>query len=603
MNTKLLKSITSLTLIGSALLYSNSSLVKAAETPNNQTSASFYDVPQTHWAYPAITNLANQNIIAGYGNGMFGLGDVATREQVAALIYRVLLPNKKNGTFSNDNSLYVMQDGSKLKNPYSDINSTSTMFPEEILTLTDLGIFKGDERGSFRPKDSVSRAEMAQIIKNAFHLSIQKPHTFNDVPGNFWANDAISAVQSNNIASGTGDGKFEPNKKVTREQYAQFLYNALEYKKRTEGNTQTDPSTPQGENKQTDPSAPQGDTQLIEEFKKELQKHIDTYETNITIPYKTKNTNTQEVMDTLFNAYKEVVHTNEYVDYTIAQTSYSLSGSPGNYTFTLNITYRESKEQTEYVMQQTKTVVNSIIQNGMDEHEKVKAIHDYVVKHVAYDTSYNSYTGYGALANHSAVCQGYALLTYQLLKEAGIDSHIVTGTGNGEAHAWNLVKIDNKWYHLDTTFDDPIPDEQGRVLYSYFNLSDEQIAKDHQWNRSEYPQATTNYYDELTNKITAGSSKSSTYEQILKDTKLVYLSTQYIANNYDELKDKLQQQFSSKPEKVEVLYKQSTDGSIQDVKKIFKEVDWPEGSQRASYQAAPYSAKPGYSLVTITFTY
>lgn len=203
MYTKLLKSITSLSLIGGALLYTNGSDVRAAE------ASIFSDVPTSHWSYPAIKDLSSKNIISGYGNGKFGFGDVATREQVAALIYRALLPNKQGGTFSNEGARYVLKDGSTLNNPYRDIRAGSTLFPEEVLTLTKLGIFNGDGNGGFRPKDSVSRAEMAQIIKNAFQVSAKQKHTFNDVPNGFWAEGAISAVQSNGIASGTGDGKFD----------------------------------------------------------------------------------------------------------------------------------------------------------------------------------------------------------------------------------------------------------------------------------------------------------------------------------------------------------------------------------------------------------
>ncbi|EMY8536226.1 S-layer homology domain-containing protein [Bacillus paranthracis] len=577
MYTKLLKSITSLSLIGGALLYTNGSDVRAAE------ASIFSDVPTSHWSYPAIKDLSSKNIISGYGNGKFGFGDVATREQVAALIYRALLPNKQGGTFSNDSARYVLQDGSTLNNPYRDIRAGSTLFPEEVLTLTKLGIFNGDGNGGFRPKDSVSRAEMAQIIKNAFQVSAKQKHTFNDVPNGFWAEGAISAVQSNGIASGTGDGKFEPAKTVTREQYAQFLYNALQYKKPAVAVQNT------------------GDAALLAAFKDEVQKRINAYETNITLPYKTTNSNTKEVMNTLFNAYKEVASKNEYTNNNRSNVSYGLSGSPGNYTFTLKITYRETKEQTEYVMKQAKAIVSSITQVGMDDHEKVKAIHDYVVKHVAYDTSYKAYTAYEALVNRSAVCQGYALLTYQLLKEAGIENHFVVGTGDGQPHAWNLVKIENKWYHLDTTFDDPLPDEQGRVTYSYFNLSDEQIARNHEWNRGDYPQATTNYYSTLTNKIAAGGTKIPAYQQILKDTKLNYLGNEYIANNYNELKNKMQQRYNEKSPKIEILYKQSMDGALQDVKKAIGEIGYPQGASRVSYKAEPYNAKEGYSLVTITF--
>ncbi|MEH7061034.1 S-layer homology domain-containing protein [Bacillus wiedmannii] len=577
MYTKLLKSITSLSLIGGALLYTNGSDVRAAE------AGIFSDVPTSHWSYPAIKDLASKNIISGYGNGIFGFGDVATREQVAALVYRVMLPNKQGGMFSSNNALYVLKDGSKFNNPYGDINQNSTMFPEEILMLTNAGVFKGDEKGNFRPKAPVNRAEMAQILTNAFHLSAKQKHTFNDVPSGYWGENAISAVQSNGIASGTGEGKFEPTSTVKREQYAQFLYNTLKYKKPEVAVQDT------------------GDTALLAAFKDEVQKRINAYETNITLPYKTKNGNQEEVMKTLFNAYKEVASKNEYTNYNRSNVSYGISGSPGNYTFTLKITYRETKEQTEYVMKQAKAIVSSITQVGMDDHEKVKAIHDYVVKHISYDTSYKAYTAYEALVNRSAVCQGYALLTYQLLKEAGIENHFVVGTGDGQPHAWNLVKIENKWYHLDTTFDDPVPDEQGRVTYSYFNLSDEQIARNHEWNRSDYPQATTNYYSTLTNKIAAGSTKNPAYQQILKDTKLNYLGNEYIANNYNEFKNKMQQRYNAKSPKIEILYKQSMDGALQDVKKVIGEIGYPQGANRVSYKAEPYNAKEGYSLVTITF--
>ncbi|GGE54704.1 transglutaminase domain-containing protein [Priestia taiwanensis] len=350
-------------------------------------------------------------------------------------------------------------------------------------------------------------------------------------------------------------------------------------------------------------TASQGDAALLQAFRQEIKKQVDNRQENITVSYKTKSSNIKEVMNTLVGEYNKVVDSDEYLKYNVASTKYSIRGIPGNYTFTMNITYRESKQQTDYVKAQAKLIVNSIIKAGMDEHEKVKAINDYVVKHVSYDTSYKAYTAYEALANRSAVCQGYTLLTYQLLQEAGLQSHIVTGTGNGQPHAWNLVKIEGKWYHLDTTFNDPLPDKQGRVTYSYFNMSDEQLSKDHQWDRSKYPSATTNYYNELTTKIKAGSPKKVTYEQMLKDTGLIYLSEQYGATNYSELKTKLQQQFASKPTKVEIRYKQSMDGTMQDIKKVLNEISWPKGAKRVSYQVAPYNAQDGYSLATITFTY
>ncbi|WP_410491886.1 S-layer homology domain-containing protein (plasmid) [Bacillus thuringiensis] len=194
-------------------------IISSADTVNSSVNRDnqkliFLDVPNDHWAYEAIMILANKNIIAGYDNGKFGLGDDVTREQVAALIFRALnLESKK-----------------EYNNPYNDVNKGTTIFPNEILTLTEMGIFIGDEHGDFRPKDSLTRAEMAQILKRAFQLKVKAEHTFSDVPTTSWAKDAISALQSNGITVGTGNGKFEPDMIVKREQYAQFLYRAMNVK-------------------------------------------------------------------------------------------------------------------------------------------------------------------------------------------------------------------------------------------------------------------------------------------------------------------------------------------------------------------------------------
>ncbi|KWU55975.1 N-acetylmuramoyl-L-alanine amidase [Bacillus mycoides] len=171
----------------------------------------FPDVPKGHWSYKAITNLMSKEIIAGYDNGKFGFGDVVNREQVAALIYRALKPETK----------------SEYKNPYSDISEGTTMFQKEILALTDMGIFVGDGKGTFRPKESLTRAEMAVILQKAFKLKVKANHTFNDVPKDHWANDAISALESNGVAAGNGAGAFNPTSVLTREEYAQFLFNAM----------------------------------------------------------------------------------------------------------------------------------------------------------------------------------------------------------------------------------------------------------------------------------------------------------------------------------------------------------------------------------------
>ncbi|PFM12681.1 S-layer protein [Bacillus cereus] len=218
MNKTILKTCIISAVLGGVLLTEKGGEVKAEGiTPQMNHTGVFKDVPKGHWAYEAIHQLTGEKIIFGYEDGRFGFGDNVTREQVAALMYRY----------------FNVAENKNYQNPYGDVSEDSTSYIKEILSLTEMGVFTGDEHGNFRPKASLTRAEMAQVLTNAFHLKAKSDHTFNDVSTNSWARNAISAVQTNNIAKGVGGGKFAPSMDVTREQYAQFLYNAIQETKHT----------------------------------------------------------------------------------------------------------------------------------------------------------------------------------------------------------------------------------------------------------------------------------------------------------------------------------------------------------------------------------
>ena len=61
----------------------------------------------------------------------------------------------------------------------------------------------------------------------------------------------------------------------------------------------------------------------------------------------------------------------------------------------------------------------------------------------------------------------------------GIPCETITGTAGGIGHAWNAVMLDDEWYMVDVTWDDPVPDTPGQVLYGYFNITDEKMKQDH----------------------------------------------------------------------------------------------------------------------------
>lgn len=147
-------------------------------------------------------------------------------------------------------------------------------------------------------------------------------------------------------------------------------------------------------------------------------------------------------------------------------------------------------------------VLQSIIKPGSSDLEKVRAIHDYLVLHVAYDYENlknnslppDTYTAYGALVKNSAVCEGYTKAAQFLLDRLGIENRFVVGSAGGELHSWNAVKLNGSWYMMDITWDDPVPDKPGYLQYTYFLVTSEQLRKDHTWKEDEYPAATSTTY-------------------------------------------------------------------------------------------------------------
>ncbi len=177
---------------------------------------------------------------------------------------------------------------------------------------------------------------------------------------------------------------------------------------------------------------------------------------------------------------------------------------------TINFKYDDTKQnliaKENTIQQKVDQVVNSVTTPQMKDYEKELALHDYVVNNTEYDQRAgsadmpdDSYTAYGVLVNKTAVCQGYADAMDRLLTAAGIECKMVIGQGNdGDgwiSHAWNIVKIQGQYYQMDSTWDDPVTNDGSKLLsHSYFNRTDSQIAKNHEWDKSDYPECNSTDY-------------------------------------------------------------------------------------------------------------
>lgn len=169
------------------------------------------------------------------------------------------------------------------------------------------------------------------------------------------------------------------------------------------------------------------------------------------------------------------------------QLSYNSKAGYIQYT----MLYHSDAEQEAKLTAAVAEAMTTLQLNGLSEAKKITKIHDYICNHVDY--AYNSteeqiYTAYGALCTGKAVCQGYAVLFYRLCKEAGLSVRIISGTGNGGPHAWNIVRIGSKYYNVDCTWDG-----QDAATYNEYLLKSEADFKDH--TRESWKVAGSRYLD------------------------------------------------------------------------------------------------------------
>lgn len=168
-------------------------------------------------------------------------------------------------------------------------------------------------------------------------------------------------------------------------------------------------------------------------------------------------------------------------------------------------------------------------QGCSSDYEKALALHDWLIGNTAYDTSYTYYGSEGVLFHGLGVCNAYTLTYSRMLSAVGISSITVSGTatdknsGTSGGHAWTLVKLDGSWYHVDTTWDDPIPD--GRERHTYFCLTDAEMAVDHTWDTSAYPAANGSVYSILSTQDRAAETSAETTTDTQESTEDVFTTT------------------------------------------------------------------------------
>ncbi|TCO60425.1 transglutaminase domain-containing protein [Caldanaerobacter subterraneus] len=211
---------------------------------------------------------------------------------------------------------------------------------------------------------------------------------------------------------------------------------------------------------------------------------------------------TSEIAKLILSHHPELAYADKW---SISASTYKSSSYKITITFNYFYPLDKVKEMKAETEAKAREIISKITSLKMTDLQKAKAIHDYIVKHTKYDYKnyisgtipFESFTAYGVLIKGAGVCQGYTAAFNLLGQLAGLDSIGVSGTGirNGKEvpHAWNMVRIDGKVRYIDVTWDDPVPDRGDKVMYTYFNLTEKQIEKDHKWNKEDFSEKYFDY--------------------------------------------------------------------------------------------------------------
>lgn len=173
-------------------------------------------------------------------------------------------------------------------------------------------------------------------------------------------------------------------------------------------------------------------------------------------------------------------------------TTYYVSIGPGNNKNYLQDSF-QTAEKIEKAQNYMNNIIRQIVKQTKDDQKIIRAkkVHDWMIDAMEYDaseTNVNKYNIYGAIHDKKAVCEGYARSFKYIMEKVGVPCVLVPGTaensrGKIEAHAWNYVQIDDKWYAVDVTWDDPVITGGGTITdnekYKFFLKGSEEFFKDH----------------------------------------------------------------------------------------------------------------------------
>lgn len=131
-------------------------LVRAFKLYDADAKCEFKDINADDWCYQYVASVAAKEYVSGFGDGSFGKGSVISRQDAAAILYRAA---STNGLYFSENEVN-----------FGDGEAIAEYAKDAIGALSNTGIISGFEDATFRPLESLTRAQAVKMIENILNL-------------------------------------------------------------------------------------------------------------------------------------------------------------------------------------------------------------------------------------------------------------------------------------------------------------------------------------------------------------------------------------------------------------------------------------------------
>ena len=247
--------------------------------------------------------------------------------------------------------------------------------------------------------------------------------------------------------------------------------------------------------KRTDDFTPSNYQDLLDIYYTVLNSGVDEFSFYCTDEYSScindvdSLANNQKVLSTINN----FVH--PFNSFRHLETSYDDYGK-----VTLKIEHIYSNNDIKLINAKVEEIEKEIWNSSMSNEDKIKEAHNYIINNSKYDkdrsdnniVKYKSDTAYGSLLEGYSLCGGYTDAMELFLEDMGIKSYKISS----ENHVWKAVYLNNVWYHLDLTWDDPITTDGSDILeYNFFLITTSELSElegeQHNYDKNVYSELAT----------------------------------------------------------------------------------------------------------------